>query len=220
MVIRDLTPTFDWSGATPSVFSSHLVVDNNTDFSSPEINVTIRSPTTEYESEVELNSGTYSWKVQATNFDGDGPFSETFTFTLEDRSRSDAVVLTSPANGALINDQTPLLDWTNSSDPSGINRYTIQVATATDSSFSAPLIDTNIDGSPPQSSFTPVTNLPEGTYYWHVRARDGAGNIGLYSSAHSFTIDATGPAAAPTLYGPQTQQDLTTIRLHLSGARL
>ena len=306
----DQTPTFDWNSvsATPSVTTYHLLVDNNNDFLSPEINVNVAAPTTQHTPSSNLALGTYNWKVSAINADGEGPFSSVRTVTLVDLS---APILASPADGSatndltptfdfdridpepsgllyqiqadnsgntfpspevdniqsssdsssftpgsnlavgtyswrvgaksdaadppswstvwtvtldsgtapaapslitpisgFTNDQTPLFDWNDATDPSGINRYTIQVSTSSSlsggagSSFSSTVISTNIDGSPPASQFTPGTNLAAGTYFWHVRARDAASNTGLYGATSSFTIDITAPTLAPTLSAP------------------
>ncbi len=67
--------------------------------------------------------------------------------------------------------------------------------------FQVTEISTNIDGAPPASQFTPGSNLAPGTYFWHVRARDNANNLGLYGATFSFTIDIALPGA-PTLTSP------------------
>jgi hypothetical protein len=59
-VIIDRTPLFDWGSvsATPSVTSYHLLVDNNNDFSSPEIDVTVASSLTAHTPGTDMAFGT------------------------------------------------------------------------------------------------------------------------------------------------------------------
>ncbi len=322
---NDRTPTFDWGSVTasPSVTAYRVVVDNNNDFSSPEINITVSASPTDHTPSADMAFGTYSWKVRAINSEGAGPFSsvrtvtvalpspalvspsdgastndQTPTFTwnrvtgassyqlqvdtsnagptdncsppvsdggfgfssptaidvtvadpgsgttvsftpttelgednyfwhvrsitgsvngcysserdlnINDNVPPVAPTLLSPANGAFTNDQTPLFDWNDASDPSGIDRYKIQVSTSSTLSggagtgFSSALIDTDIDDPPIDSQFTPGSNLAAGTYFWHVSATDGEGNTGLYGSTFSFIIDTAAPTQIPVLVAP------------------
>jgi hypothetical protein len=61
----------------------------------------------------------------------------------------------------------------------------------TTSSF-AHAIDTTIQDT------TLILILPEGRYYWKVRARDLAGNIGNFSTTASFVLDITPPVMEST----------------------
>ena len=58
----DQTPTFDWNSVsvTPAVTSYNLLVDNNADFLSPEINVKVNAPTTDHTPSSNLALGTYN----------------------------------------------------------------------------------------------------------------------------------------------------------------
>jgi hypothetical protein len=75
-----MTPTFDWndiSGAT----SYTILVDNNSDFASPEIN---QSPTVStYTPVTDLADGTYYWKVLSTNAFGSSSYSGTWSLILQ-----------------------------------------------------------------------------------------------------------------------------------------
>ncbi|MBS3147914.1 DUF4215 domain-containing protein [Candidatus Woesearchaeota archaeon] len=92
-----------------------------------------------------------------------------------------APVLLSPLTNDVTNDVTPTLDWTDVTDPSGVV-YSLQVAT--DLAFSNIVVITTDIGT---STFTPT--LVPGTYYWRVRAADGSGNVGLFSTPFTFTVD-------------------------------
>jgi len=67
-----------------------------------------------------------------------------------------------------------------------------------ESGFGSPEVD---EPSLAASAFMAVSVFPDGSYYWHVRSRDGSGNWGAWSGTWSFTIAATGPGA-PALLSP------------------
>ena len=181
----NLTPTFDWndiSGAT----SYTILVDNNSDFSSPEIN---QSPTVStYTPASNLAVGTYYWKVLATNIYGSGVYCTAWTVNL---GNPPAVpVLAAPANGSFTSDATPDFDW---NDVSGATSYTIQIDNNSD--FSSP----EVTSSPAVSAFTPGSNLANGTQYWRVLATNAYGSS-AYSSSWNFSIGSA--PGIPTLLSP------------------
>ena len=91
-----------------------------------------------------------------------------------------APALLTPASGARFSrGQTVSFDW---SDVSGAASYTIQVSTS--SSFSSTVINQVVTASQFATS-----SLPSATLYWRVRANDGAGNPGTWSSARSFRVN-------------------------------
>jgi len=83
--INDNTPTFDWSDITdPSTpVTYELLVDNNTDFFTPEISQTGLSAST-FTPTTSLLDGAYNWKVRASDDAGNvGSFSSIFGFTVD-----------------------------------------------------------------------------------------------------------------------------------------
>lgn len=62
--VTDNTPTFVWTSASDAT-EYYLQVDNNNDFSSPEISLLVND--TEYELTSELSDGTYYWRVIGNN---------------------------------------------------------------------------------------------------------------------------------------------------------
>ncbi len=188
----DLTPTFDWndiSGAT----SYTILVDNNSDFSSPEIN---QSPTSStYTPASNMTVGTYYWKVLATNIYGSGVYCTAWTVNL---GNPPAVpVLAAPANGSFTSDATPDFDW---NDVTGATSYTIQIDNNSD--FSSP----EVTSSPAVSNYTPASNLANGTQYWRVLATNAYGSS-AYSSSWNFSIGSA--PGIPTLLLP-ANSGLTT----------
>jgi hypothetical protein len=111
--------------------------------------------------------------------------------------------LLSPPNGSTTNDNTPTFDWTDVTDPSGAT-YTLEIDN--DSNMSSPiLVKSGLATS--EYTLTELEALGNGTWYWHVRAVDGAGNVGVWSSIWQFTIGAT-PPPAPTLISPPNNSRL------------
>jgi PGF-pre-PGF domain-containing protein len=97
--------------------------------------------------------------------------------------------LVSPANGANITDNTPLFDWSDVSDPSGV---TYDIYISRDARFvSTALQKTGLTAS--TYELTPAEALVAGAYYWRVRAVDGAGNIGSWSENWSFAVSIAPP---------------------------
>lgn len=99
-VITDLQPTFDWndvSGAT----SYRIMVDNNSDFSSPEIDQTVSEST--YTTATNFSAGTYFWKVLSTNSNGSSSYSTAWAFTI---STSQSIKSNSPATVSGVIDTT------------------------------------------------------------------------------------------------------------------
>jgi hypothetical protein len=99
--------------------------------------------------------------------------------------------LVSPANGATTGDNTPTLDWNDSTDP-GVDAvtYTVQVD---DSGCTFPSPEINQSGLA-TSQFTPAASLPDGTYCWRVRATDSDTDSSAYSATRQFTIDTGAPS--------------------------
>jgi exosome complex RNA-binding protein Csl4 len=101
----------------------------------------------------------------------------------------------SPVNGTgvgFVGKVTPTFKWSNVTDPSGIASYKLQISTnSTD--FTAPIVSLSI----PSENVTSVDDtiayalpkeyaLSSGTYYWKLRAIDGAGNEGGWTAVQTF----------------------------------
>jgi hypothetical protein len=112
-----------------------------------------------------------------------------------DTTAPQAPILISPANNTETNQNTVALDWSDVSDPSGVS-YEVQIDD--NSGFASPTDVFWLD----ESTYT-TTALADGTWYWRVRAKDGASppNKGEWSAVSSFTVDTAAPAA-PTLISP------------------
>lgn len=119
-----------------------------------------------------------------------------------------APTLTSPANGAIVNDLTPDLDWTHN-DPDGDVQSARQLQVDNNSDFSSPLWDSTLTTSATIQTYGGSALSRGTTYYWRVRTKDAVG-YGPWSSARNFkiaslpTTSVTSPSAdgvaAPLYY--------------------
>jgi hypothetical protein len=129
-----------------------------------------------------LNDTLYYWHVNARNDSGTSAYSVRRRFrTL---SPPPAPVLIQPFNGAVNVDIVPTFIWTQ---PTGAVTYNLQVSR--DSAF------TNFVFNDTTLTLTtwavPLKDFRK--YYWHVRAKNGAG-WGPYSSQYTLTTTHIGPA--------------------------
>lgn len=106
-----------------------------------------------------------------------------------DITAPEIVILLSPSQNELISDNTPAMDWSDTTDASGILNYELEISTS--SGFAS----TAYSVSPSGSSHTVTTTLPSWAYYWRVRAIDIAGNASSWSSTGNFSIFGEDAAA-------------------------
>ncbi len=92
--------------------------------------------------------------------------------------------LISPADGENIIDNTPLLDWSDVSDPSGV---TYDLSIARDAGFTSIVLQ-KTDLTASAYELTSAEALVDDNYYWHVRGVDGVGNVGSWSENWSFMV--------------------------------
>jgi hypothetical protein len=122
-----------------------------------------------------------------------------------------APVLVAPAGGASL--AQPLrLDWNAVSDPAGpIGSYTWQVGAS--SAFTTILLagfTNNLSDSLPTPTEDQVSGLPNGTYFWRVKATQLVGGAtgsvdSPWSAVRTFTVTGPGPApGTPVITAPAT----------------
>lgn len=190
-------PTFKWSSSEGAVYYQfEFSTDSDPEtyeFRSEEISGTSYKPLTK------TLTIEYYWFVRARDDAGNwSAWSDPFTITVEQPTPK-KVTLSSPTNGSLTNDNTPELEW-NLVEYSAY--YNVQIAT--DSRF------TNIVQEQDDViglTFT-TDELPDGRYYWRVRAKNEIGEYGSYSSKWYFKVDTTAPDA-PVLYRPANDSTYT-----------
>ena len=94
--------------------------------------------------------------------------------------------LISPDNAYTTDDNTPIFEW---SSVGGTSEYLIQIDTTT--GFSSPFINETVPSS--STSYTPISGLGDGIWYWRVAAIDVDGDLGMFSAYRSIVIDAKIP---------------------------
>jgi len=165
--------TFDWQDVDGAI-TYQLQIDNNSSFTSPEIDIFL--PSSAYEVSGLVAGATYHWRVKAFNACGGGGWSSSRNFTTHCDLLT-APEVAQPVDGANNLTQPVYLNW---SDVSGAVTYQIQVDNNSD--FSSPVRDYELT----ESSYD-ISGIEDGTtYFWHVRAYNQCG-WGGWSDISSFT---------------------------------
>lgn len=181
------TPVLDWSDSTDTngVRDYLVYVDTEPNFASP---IPWAASVPVSRAEVGSIGGTqFYWMVGARDLAGNISWSAVRRYTRAS-GLPGAVWTVSPANATGTGNPLVSLDWTDATDPDGIQGYEAQVST--DRSF----VTITWMGTTSSSSAT-TASLPEAMYYWRVRARDAMGNLGDWSNVPTFYVDATPPTA-------------------------
>jgi len=203
VVTNENAPTFEWTNGS-GADNHKLLVDNDTDFSSPEIDVTLAVPEDTYAPTTGLTDDNYSWRVGAIDNAGNENASPVWTFIV-DTTPPSGPTPSSPADNSATGDTTPTFSWSSVGDPSGVT-YKLQIDD--ESTLSEPLVFENAGISDNTCTLPEGDALADGAYYWRVRSVDGAGNENM-SEVWSFTVDIAAPGA-PTLLSPENNATVTT----------
>ncbi len=119
--------------------------------------------------------GTYYWRVQI--LDSDKPALQGDSYMVDVTAPGAPEILS-----ASVVDNTAVLSWAPQTDASGVV-YELRYAAGLEGLSSASAIRTTETG-------LNLSGLPAGTWYWQVRAVDGMGNAGAWTTAEeSFRID-------------------------------
>lgn len=125
---------------------------------------------------------TYYWRIRGRNPSSRGPWSETWSFTTG-LGKPEAIVLTSPSDGATDVSATPNLIW--EADPVA-DQYKVQVAL--DEEFNNRLHNIEVA----TTNWMPPALSNATKHWWRVRGLNASGS-GPFSEARSFTVEAGGP---------------------------
>jgi hypothetical protein len=110
-----------------------------------------------------LSDGIYTWQIRVRNLAGQSNTSASWVFTI-DSILPTAPASVSPADGAFVSTNRPLLIWNRSTD-ANFQAYKIRI----DGALTA--VNTNITAT---NYLTPV--LADGAHTWQIVSRDRAGN--------------------------------------------
>jgi uncharacterized protein (TIGR03382 family) len=150
-----------------------------------------------------LADGTHEVKARAEDATGNvSADSNTNTFTVDTTAL--APVVFTPANGAVLTDNTPAYSGTAEAG----NTVTVIVDGAT--------VGTVTADAAGNWSFTPATALADGSHTVKATATDAVGNTSPDSNTNTFTVDTT-PPAAPVLVTPANNSETNDTTPTFSG---
>ncbi len=186
--MNDNTPLMDWGDVT-GADNYHIQIDSDSDYSSPNVDNDNVGSVSQYTvpDENALPDGAYYWHVRAENADGLGSWSENWIFRVDTLAPA-APDLISPENNENVNDNTPNLRWATVEENSKPVLY--YVAVSDNSEF--PYENDN-SGWIEDNNYQLTTELTDGNWYWHVWAKDNAGNVGDNSENWIFRVDKLMP---------------------------
>ncbi|MCF6377260.1 Ig-like domain repeat protein [Nocardioides KLBMP 9356] len=181
-----LTTKFNWNQSA-GADRYDVQVDNNLDFSSPEVNVTTVNSV--YVPEVALQTTTNYWRVRAAT---GAEKSDWVTGLPFDPPQVTVPIPSSPVDGAHLQqpNDPPLLSWTPSP---GATSYTVEVASDPD------FVNRLAPFTTETTSLVVSQPLSLGDWFWRVIATKGPGVVSQPSNSSSFWID---PLETPTITGP------------------
>lgn len=169
---QSLNPTFQWQTVTGASSYTIQISRSSSDFSGTNLVKSVSVYNTYYYIDTALSNCTsYYWRVRAVDNDSVGSWSSVWKFTVQVPPTQPA--LTSPVSGGILTQRRPTFTWETSA---GATAYTIEIDGSTYS------VST--------TTFTPYSNLGEGSHTWRVRATScGGGQTSDWSPTRSFTID-------------------------------
>ena len=169
----DTTPTFSWTAVTGAdkyevrIADSTVGLDSMTAHEETGISYTPSTALT--------NNQTHYWQVRAVDGEGQaGTWSTAHSLQVN-------IGAVSGLSPAITTDTTPTLSW---NAVAGAVRYEVRIA---DSMVG---LDSTTAHEVTASNYTPSTSLTNlQTHYWQVRAKDGNGQFGAWSTAHSLQVN-------------------------------
>jgi hypothetical protein len=106
-------------------------------------------------------------------------------------------ILQFPINGATISDNTPLMQWSDSSDENGISGYYYRVFIGSQTGSVWP----NEQGLFRVNSEYQAGTTADNDYYWQVRAEDNNGNLSDWSNLEHVIIDTSNDSGSESEEG-------------------
>ncbi len=201
--LQTARPIFQWP-AIEGVKTYTLQVSTSSSFSKLAINKSTSS--TSYAVGTALSSNKqYYWRVKTNT--GSYIYMPKKYLAFKTGNPPSLPKLSSPSSNSLLTSYTPLLNWSDSSLPTGVTLSNYQVQVALDSGFTNIVIDQTTS----QSSY-PISSpglTPNTKYYWRVQAFGSNGTTTNWTSASYFRA-----AMLPTsLISPANSTDpaLTTL---------
>jgi len=188
-------PLFSWN-STPAGVTYQLQIDHLATFSNPIQKHSTDLSDLTYQA-TPLTDGVWYWRVQAVNVRSEaGPWSAYRSIVIDTKAPA-APVLSLPGDNVTIR-TTPTFAWTAAASASSYQfEYAANSEYGADGGFGSPIFNSDWVNA---TSSTPPAMTP-GIYFWHVAARDAAGNAGSWSATRTLHINPPLPAA-PVLTAP------------------
>jgi len=198
---RDNTPFFDWDIVTtesdggpenslPLVYEIQIATDSGFNNIIYEDNLYSDNDNFDLHPADALPDNFYYWRVRATDNAGNTGAWSIRTF------RVDTVAPEIPTMLYPINDEwapvDPIIQWESVDENSKPVIYSIEISQYAD-------FATTQESYTGTDNFYQPTTLFEKRWYWHVKARDNAGNETSWSSGKSFRVDGTTPTTPENL---------------------
>ena len=163
-IITTNNPTFYWNSNIEAI-RYQLQVSRLSDFINKNIDVRISD--TSYTTISELRDGTNYWRVRAQNADsmwGDWSDAEIRVFHISYISEiPPPIELAFPPADTFITTNNPTFFW---HPADAAVRYQLQVSGSTD------FVNNNIDVQTADTTYTTISEIPNGTHFWRVRGRN------------------------------------------------
>jgi hypothetical protein len=172
-------PRFTWT-AYPAALAYRLEVATDAAFQHPVDSYPVTRSTVSYTAPSALPNGIYFWRVSVDLGAGFVPSPVSSSFTISPTAL--APRLSQPTNAAVLVTASPTLIWLATTSAGS---YTYQIQIDDDLAFRSPALDQAVN------DLFLTTTLPDGRYYWRVRAVNSLGVTSAWSSVASFTLDTT-----------------------------
>ncbi|MEI7539167.1 MAG: Ig-like domain-containing protein [Candidatus Saccharibacteria bacterium] len=195
---------FTWSGSTDnsSPVTYEFQSDNNGSFTNPWDSITNGNNEQNNLTTPQIHStgapdGTYYWRVRAIDAAGNkSAWTEPWKMTIDTKAPI-GLANSYPSNGAVMTTAgLTNIQWIGATDATSnpvVYYYESSMSSAinSDGSFK------NVAYRSGALTTTKISTLgtPQGTYYWHVRAVDSAGNTTAWTSPWKVVVDNTAPTA-------------------------
>jgi len=187
-------PVFDWSDVLDTTNYTIQISTVNT-FASFVVNTTAMGSIYNPIVDLPTNKLIY-WRVRSNGANGPSDWA-TASSSFTTANPPSVPALVAPLDKALTTDNTPKLDWANSTVPllTSFDHYHLQIAT--DASFST-LVDEQNISSILNSEYTSPADLPvNAAYYWRVRSYNTDGHYSAWSLVRSFRTALPYPTLSP-----------------------
>jgi hypothetical protein len=150
---------------------------------------------------------TYYWRWKASVDGVASPYSSTESFVVQQQIIVNAPTLTSPVSGSVLAELRIPFTVKNATRQGAVGPITYVFQIARDAGFTnivaSPTLPENFGGVTGETTFMPATDLPEGSIFWRVQARDDSNTeVSSFTSSQSFTLEPFDPAKAQFWNGP------------------